>query len=207
LEEFEEVGLHQENEGLRQVIKDEQKRFLGRRPIKFAMPPELRQMAGLISLRLRYNPREHDIKAVFALDDGEVELSLDRELRVLDDKKISLAYPGIRQYYENLVLKLAKKWMCTQEIHTSEGTVSERSGNSANMGHYAYLRIREDGRRYHFSETQRVACLEEQGKDLSKENERLKHLDPAGRLRNSTYVRENYDPAKPPLEVYYSELD
>jgi hypothetical protein len=74
------------------------------------------------------------------------------------------------------------------------------------MGHYAYLRIREDGRRYHFSEAQQVACLEEQGKDLAAENERLKYLDPTGRLRNSTYVRENYDPAKPPLEVYYPDL-
>ena len=202
LEGFEETELEQENEKLRIAIRQNQKRFLGRRPIKFAMPAELRQMAGLVNVSLRYNPREHDIICNVNLDDGDVELSLDRDLHFTDSGKLSLAYPGIRQYYENLILKLVKHWACANEVHTSEGEVSESSGHSANMGHFAYLRVRDDGRKYKFSENQRELCLEEQGLDLANESERLKTLDQSGKERNSTYVREYFDPSKPPLVVY-----
>lgn len=191
-----------DNLELRNEINARQKRFFGRRPVKFSMPATLNQMAGLISVSLRYEPKYKKVICDFELDDGQVELRLDRNLCISEKGKVSIEHLEMKAYYENLILKLAKSWMCNHEVHTSEGTISEQSGNSANMGHFAYLRIREDGRRYHFSETQRLACLEEQSKDLASESERLKYLDPTGRLRNSTYVRENYDPAKPPLEVY-----
>jgi hypothetical protein len=145
----------------------------------------------------------------FELDDGLVELEFNWDLSFKEvSGKMSLQYEGMREYYENLVLKLAREWMCRQEIRTSEGVVSELAGNAANMGHFAYLRIREeDGRRYNFTEAQRLACLEEQGLDLAAESQRLKLLDPTGQERNSTYVRENYDPAKPPLVVSVSDLE
>jgi hypothetical protein len=193
-----------ENEILREEIKAGQRRFLGRRPIKFAMLEDL-QETGLQSVKLRYDPKTRSVLADFLVDDGEVEITLDRNFQVDMNEDLAAAAPVMKSYYENIVLKLVKKWACSREVHTSEGVVSDQSGNAANMGHFAYLRIR-DGQRYNFSEQQQEACLEEQGTDLALENERLRVLDETGQERNSTYVREAYDPNKPPLEVYYQSL-
>ena len=165
---------------------------------------------GLKSMTMRHDPLSGNHKALFCLEDGDVELVLNDEFRInTTDARSEEEYSNsaiLRIYYENLVLKYVRFWACSQEVSTNEGLVGESSPNTANMGHYAYLRIREDGRRYRHTQTQSEACLEEQGKDLATESERLKALDPTGRARNSTYVRENYDPSKPPLEVYYPEL-
>jgi hypothetical protein len=197
-------AYEQENETLRQEIRANQRRFLGRRPIKFTMLEDIRE-SGLESVKLRYDPKTQSVLANLLLDDGEVELTLDRNFGVMVDGGVPEKALTIKRYYENLILKLAKKWACSREVHTSEGVVSDTSGNAANMGHFAYLRIR-NGQKYRFSEQQRRACLEEQGTELALENERLKALDETGQARNSTYVREAYDPSKPPLEVYYQSL-
>ncbi len=197
-------AYEQENEALRQDIRANQRRFLGRRPIKFTMLDEIRE-SGLESVKLRYDPNTQSVRANFLLDDGEVELTLDRNFEIIVDGGVPDKARPTKHYYENLILKLARKWACSREVHTSEGVVSETSGNAANMGHFAYLRIR-DGQKYRFSEKQRQACFEEQGTDLALESERLRALDETGQARNSTYVREAYDPSKPPLEVYYQSL-
>jgi hypothetical protein len=116
-------------------------------------------------------------------------------------------HPGQDVYYENLVLKLAKIWSCHKEVVTSEGVVSSESGNTANVGHFAYLRVTGDGKKYKYTDQQREIFQEEQGGELAVESQRRQALDDTGQARNSTYVRENYDPQKPPLEVYYSSLD
>ena len=203
LEHLEQSALEEENERIRQQIDEGQSRFLGRRQIKFAMPAELRQMTGLISVGLRLNPTDQNINCVMKLDDGEVELALDRELHFEDEGRISIAYPGIRQYYENMILKLVRHWACGVEVHTSEGVVTEEKEGSTNFGHYAYLRIRpEDGYKYNFSQKQADACLAEQNKDLAVKSEQRKSQDPTGQERNSTYVREFFDPNQEPLVVY-----
>ncbi|HEX4775109.1 MAG TPA: hypothetical protein VH234_06350 [Candidatus Saccharimonadales bacterium] len=196
------------NREIRQAIKQQQKRFLGRRPVKFSMSEHYR-IAGLNSVSFRYDPKKDRIISLFELDDGSVELQLDKDFNIdINDGPTTDVHDRMKLYYENLILKHVRIWLCEQEVRTSEGTVSETSGNSANMGHFAYLRIREsDGRRYRFSEMQRKYCIEEQGRDLASENERLLILDETGQERNSTYVRENYDPSKPPLEIYYASLD
>ncbi len=195
-----------DNARLRTEIRHGQKRFLGRRPIKFVMPQDLRQN-GLNAVNLRYDPKTTTVKATLRLEDGEVELNLDRNFSIDMTGAISgTKHDEMKPYYENLLLKLAKEWACANEVHTSEGLVSQASGNTANMGHFAYLRI-SDGKKYRYSELQNDACKEEQGLDLAEENERLSALDPTGQSRNSTYVRENYDPNKPPLEVYFPSLD
>jgi hypothetical protein len=194
----------QENEALREDIRAGQRRFLGRRPIKFAMLEDI-QETGLRSVKLRYDPKTRGILANLSLDDGEVEMTLDRNFEIMTGAEVAPESYAVKRYYENLILRLTKKWTCSREVHTSEGVVSDQSGNAANMGHFAYLRIR-DGQRYNFSERQQQACLEEQGTDLALENERLRVLDETGQERNSTYVREAYDPSKPPLEVYYPSL-
>lgn len=202
-----EEDYEKKNQELRQEIRDKQNRFLGRRPVKFPMLGELKKIAGLLSVSLRYDPKRGLIKSLIELDEGEVELELDREFNMKDTDRVAMLFPETQLYYENLILRLAKKWACAQELHTSEGVISESSGNSANMGHFAHLRVREDGRRYNFTPKQQDACLEEQGLDLTMESARRRALDSTGQYRNSTYVREFYDPNKPPLVVYYSELD
>jgi len=207
--DFKAEAYEEDNEHLRRTIKAQQKRFLGRRPIKFSMPDEIR-VTGLETINLRYDPKRNRITSLLSLDDGQVELELDREFHIQTgvNSNFNVLYPNMKLYYENLILKLAREWMCANEINTSEGLISDENGRSANMGHYSYLRIREsDGRRYRHSEDQAKACREEQNRNLAQESERLKPLDPTGRQRNSTYVRENYDPNKPPLEVYYASLD
>lgn len=194
------------NDELRQAIKAGQQRFLGRREIKFSLPDEYKK-TGLSSVSLRYNPKSGNIVTNFNLNDGAVEVDMDRDFNIdpVDDP-YRLSRENLKLYYENLVLRLVKHWACYREVRTSEGIISETSGNNANMGHYAYLRVREDGRRYNFSEAQRLVCLEEQGKDLQEESLRRQVLDETGMMRNSTYVREFYDPAQPPLVVYGSNL-
>lgn len=197
--------LLEENESLRREVVLAKKRFLGRRPIRATMPSEIRA-TGLKAIKLRKDTAGV-VYADFELDDGEASLKFDRNLRLVSDEEYGVNnhyFSGAKSYYENLILKVAKFWSCSQEILTSEGVVSEISGNGANMGHYAYLRIR-NGRRYNFSEKQRQHCKDEQGLDLATESQRLKALDPSGQERNSTYVREQYDPNKPPLEFNYSD--
>ncbi|HET9098567.1 MAG TPA: hypothetical protein VFN51_03030 [Candidatus Saccharimonadales bacterium] len=199
--------MDEANNHLRQTIREEQKRFLGRRSLKFVMPKNLKE-TGLESVNLRYDPTQNRIISSFYLDDGIVELKLDRDFYITDSGPMSFGIPTMKGYYENLILKLVKEWSCANEIDTSEGLINDENGKSANMGHYAYLRIREtDGKKFVFSEEQARYCLEEQMRDLAKESERLKTLDPTGKQRNSTYVRENYDPSKPPLEIYYSKIE
>lgn len=204
-ESYEEAGKK-----LRIAIKAERKRFFGRRPVKF-MLPDYYKTVGLKWLSVRYEPASDDIRAVVGLNDGEVELRLDKTNYSIDvsDSESGLTYEGpdeIKAYFEHLVLKNAKHWLCSQEVNTSEGIITERSRNSANMGHFAYLRIRAaDGYKYQPSNDQREACLEEQGLDLDVESERLKVFDPTRQERNSTYVRESFDPNQPPLVVYTKE--
>lgn len=196
--------LLEENETLRREIGLTKKRFLGRRPIRATMPSEI-NATGLKAINLRTDATGI-VHADFELDDGEATLKFDRNLRLVSDEEYGVNnhyFSGAKSYYENLILKVAKFWSCSQEISTSEGVVSEITGNGANMGHYAYLRIR-NGRRYNFSESQRKHCRDEQGLDLAVESQRLKALDQSGQSRNSTYVREQYDPNKPPLEFNYS---
>ncbi len=202
----------EQNEFLRKTIKAEHERFLGRRPIKFSMPADLRR-TRLESLSLRLDPKTDTIKAKFQLDDGEVELSLDRDFHIDISLYSKASRPFgsmdvMRAYYENLILKLVKIWACSREVRTSEGAVSERTRISANMGHFRYLWIRpEDGYKYRFREDQRIAYHEEQKGDLAQASEERKLRDETGQERNSTYVREDYDPDKPPLVVYYSPSD
>ena len=193
-----------ENTELRQRINQNQKRFLGRRPVQFVMPIELKK-TGLEAVSLRYDVQTGLVKATMQLNDGNVDLNLNRDLVIqLSDEINPITNTRLKPYYENILLKYATVWMCQNEVETSEGVVSEANGNAANMGHFSYLRVLGQGRKAQFSEQQRRLCLEEQRRDLAAENARLQSLDPTGQSRNSTYVRENYDPSKPPLIVYPS---
>lgn len=193
-----------ENAVLRQRIEQNQKRFLGRRPVQFVMPSELRR-TGLGAVSLRHDSQTGLVKATIHLNDGDVDLDLSRDLVIqLSDEINPITNKRYKAYYENIVLKHASVWMCQNEVETSEGVVSEANGNAANMGHFSYLRVLSGDRKAQFSEQQRQLCMEEQRKDLTAESVRLQSLDPTDQSRNSTYVRENYDPNKPPLIVYAS---
>jgi hypothetical protein len=202
------------NEELRQMIKEQQKRLLGRRPVKFSMSEHFR-MAGLNSISLRYDPKKDRTVSLFELDDGPVELQLDEDFNIdMTDGPTTEVHDRMKLYYENIILKHAQHWLCEREVHTSEGIVSDESGNAANMGHFGYLRIK-NGARWKHSPRQAKNYLEERrqrGTTLAQESARLALLSDAideatGLPRNSTYYRENYDPNKPPLEVYYPTLD
>ena len=104
------------------------------------------------------------------------------------------------------IMSAISAWMCRPKIETNEGVVVEGGHNSPiKGGYFSYLRIREhDGYRYKRNDVQWYLCAEEKGLDLDQENIRLMAIDPSGKKRNSTYVREHADDGEqlPPLKVY-----
>ncbi len=207
--------VYPENEQLRATIRAERKRFLGRRPVSFTMPEELRA-TGLDAVSLRYNPNDQSVRANFQLADGEVELTLSRDFSIHDvSDRVSILSRQSNPFYENLILKLAKEWICRPVVDTSEGEVSERTGKSANFGHYGYLRVVQgvDGeppKAWKYSQDRYDACIEEQGEKLDEVDERRQAKDDAideatGIRRRTTYYSESFDPAKPPLVVHYDK--
>lgn len=198
--------IESENAELRQEIPALQKRFFGRRPVKFTMPESLKS-TGLNAVSIRKDANSGKFFAKMCLHNGDVELELTRDYFTIDKHVDGLLYSRghFKPFYENIILKLARLWTCAEAIDTSDGIVSEETKRTANTGHFGYLRMEEGGKKFKFSPAQADACFEEQGKCLAEESKRLADIDPTDRGRNSTYYREKYDPHKPPLEVYFDE--
>lgn len=204
--------LAEENTTLRSEIAATKARFLGRRPVKFFMHGPAKE-SGLESISLRMDSKRPVIIAEVLTDEGEVTLELDRQFGInTADSRSGLDYEGgrgsdIKLFFENVILKLVKHWACSYEVRTSEGIIGESTKKSANMGHFAYLRVRpKDGYKFRYQQDQWDACMEEQGLDLAAESTRRQSLDPSGQARNSTYVRENYDPDLPALVVFGADI-
>lgn len=107
--------------------------------------------------------------------------------------------------FASYCLKALDYWMCHPKVETNEGTVEEGKPGPIKGGYWSYLRIRpEDGYKYRYQPEQWLLCADEKDKDLDEESTRLAPLDPAGQMRNSTYVREhpNDGPHLPPLKVH-----
>lgn len=195
------------SESIKKNILENGTRFVGRRPIAFKMPAELKTH-GISSLDLRRHEDGKRTLAQFTLADGTVELEYDQDLEILDNREIPLhgdsyRYDSQAAAASAILLPLLEEWACREVAETSEGSVSLAETGRVNMGHFAYLGFKKDGGKKKFRPDQAAICQREQGRNLAVESLRRQAMDPTGQGRNSTYVRENYDPSKPALEVRY----
>jgi hypothetical protein len=180
-------------------IKQNRHNYLGRRPLKFALP-EQHQSRGLRSIQMRQHPDRKNIVVEAYHDEGKIELMYDDNLAFKSHTLADLNNPSvIHLAFQELVVDLFAQWACRPVVETSEGSVSHEDAKSkVNLGFLRYLPAG-----FRFSERQRQVFRKEQHGDLATESLRRQAQDPTGLGRSSTYVRENFDPTKPPLEVYY----
>ncbi len=181
-------------------IREHRHNYFGRRPISFTLPDELRKQ-GMQSIVMRQHPDRRRVIVTVQHDEGNVDTMFDTNLNYLNREGMTgfNERSALEMAYEDLVITLAGEWACRPVVETSEGTVSNTEGGSkVNLG---FLRYLPEG--WRFSERARQIFASEQHGNLAQESLRRRALDPTGLGRNSTYVRENYDPESPPLEVYY----
>lgn len=180
-------------------IKKNRHNYLGRRPIKFDLPEQY-QVRGLRSIQMRQHSDRKNIVVEAYHDEGRIELIYDDDFAFRSHTLADLNNPSvIHLTFQELVVDLFAQWACRPVVETSEGSISHEDAKSkVNLG---FLRYLPAGFRY--SERQRQVFRKEQHGDLASESLRRQAQDPTGLGRSSTYVRENFDPTKPPLEVYY----
>lgn len=182
----------------RKDMLERQHNYIGRRPILFRLPDNLRAN-GLNAISARKHPDRRHVIVTAHHDEGDLEFLFDQSINYVGEAAESGDIPGLRLVFEDLVVSLIREWACRPVIETSEGVVSHEDNKSkVNLG---FLRYLPEG--FRFSERQRIIFRKEQHGNLAAESLRRKAQDPSGLGRNSTYVRESYDPSKPPLEVYY----
>lgn len=188
------------------LITDNRNRYFGRRPVRFGLPEEYKAR-GLDAVVIRQHPDRRHLMVTTQHDDGkELEFTFDENFKaVVSDLGAEGVKQQLRLALESLVTSLAIEWLCRPVVETSEGTISAKEQKSkVNLGFLRYLPVNAS-----FSPKQADLFWLEQRGNLMAENIRRRPIDPDGLNRNSTYVRENYDPSKPPLEIYYdpSNLD
>ncbi len=185
-------------EAKKEHIKQNRHNYFGRRPVSFKMPPELRNR-GLLKVEMRQHEDRRHVVVSTKHKDGDVEYLFDQDMNYADNNDHAISFSPLQLALEDFVVSLAAEWTCKEVVETSEGTVKSSDEKSkVNFGFLRYLPIKAM-----FSAKQRNIFAREQHGDLKVESQRRKPQDPKGLGRNSTYVKENYDPTKPPLEIHY----
>lgn len=192
-----EASLIRHYEKLRYLI-DHRNHYLGRRAVHFNLP-EKYQSRGLQAIELRQHPDRQHIYVSAVHKEGRLVFLFDKHFKMIGRDGTRPTSTGLTLAFEDMVIALATEWITRPVIETSEGTVSVHDQKSrVNLG---FLRYLPEGQG--FSERQRRIFTEEQHGNLAAESERRRAIDPEGLGRNSTYVKENFDPNRPALEVYY----
>lgn len=197
------LALNESIDSIRNDIQERTNNYPGRRPIKFELP-EIFRKRGMQSLEIRKHEDRRRLIVKAQHTEGEQEFIFDESIRfdavshhMVDEREDNTLWAT----FEKLVLQLYREWACRPVIETSEGIVTNDDRKSkVNLGFLRYLAEGQNPSPHQA----KIFKLEQQG-NLAQESLRRKPLDPKGQGRNSTYVRESYDPSKPPLEVYYDK--
>ncbi len=176
-------------------IRQHQHNYVGRRPLRFRLPEALRDR-GLDALFIRRHPDRRRFIVTADHKQGSLDFTFNEAWYCVDVARSPLTFA-----LEDLTVSLAREWACREVIETSEGPVrGEDTKSRVNLGFLRYLPV---GARPSINQA-RAFALEQAG-NLAEESLRRRPEDPRGENRNSTYVRENYDPSRPPLDVYYDQ--
>jgi hypothetical protein len=185
------------------TIRTNPNRFVGRRGIRFPLSDPVLTSRGLQQIdmkrlednRLRISLKRHAAKPiVFHADASTLEL-------LSDGRAVHMAYETTKLWY--LSLSMLSEWMTRPAVETSEGMVEEGRENPVGVGHFGYLRIEENGKKYQRGNAQWYVFLDEQNGDLDEASARRALKDPTGKGRNSTYYGERSDAIeREPLEIY-----
>lgn len=179
-------------------IANNRNHYPGRRPVKFSLPAKF-QDRGLQAVEVRQHPDRSHLYISAIHEEGRLEFVFDKDFRIDTNNTKILPKTALLLAFQDLVITLAAEWCCRPVVETSEGTVNaNESSSKVNLGYLRYLPVGQN-----FSPRQRRIFASEQRGNLTAESLRRKAHDPTGSGRNSTYVKENYDPKKPPLEIYY----
>lgn len=186
-------------------IEQEKTRFVPKRGIEVVINDKLVKESGLTKLvfrsagpnRLIAQATIHNHERTFQIKDNQF---FDKRGNLLDPTQTVQSAQFAAYCMEALA-----EWMCRPAVETSEGTIEEGKDGPIKGGYFAYLPVRQsDGRKYQRQDEQWYLCAEERGLDLDTESVRRSFLDPMGKMRNSTYVREHPDdgPHLAPLKIY-----
>lgn len=195
--------IERSNAELLDYIKDNSHNYPGRRPIAFEMPTRYKER-GLESVSFRVHEDRNRLIVTAHQSGGNIEMVMTRAMQLDEasydftaDEKPNL----IEARFRHILLSLYEQWACRPVIETSEGTVTNEDKRSrVNLGFLRYLPENSNPT----AKQAKIFKLEQRG-ELSQESLRRQPFDPTGLGRNSTYVRETYDPTKPPLDIYYDQ--
>lgn len=182
----------------RDYIRANRHNYFGRRPVLFKLPEHL-GLRGLDAMDIRQDSDRKRLVATAHHAEGDVAFYFDTDFNSLSKNLDgSEVVTSLDLAIQDLVLTLAAEWVCRPVVETSEGPVSiEDSKSRVNLGFLRYLPVGSNP-----SQRQAQIFKLEQNGNLVLESGRRISQDPKGLGRKSTYVRENYDPKVPALEVY-----